>query len=109
MNLLTTFRIATVAQRIYDLCDKDADGAAYFADVFPLASQTKEALIAWLSHSQSRAMQDSAYEQYLLDELENGLNILAESDFFGTECQLDPRGDGRIQKWSMHVVQGIDD
>lgn len=30
-------------------------------------------------------------------------------DLFGTEGQLDPRGDQRDSRWTMKQVQGIDD
>lgn len=36
------------------------------------------------------------------------LNELKESDFFGTEGQLDPRGDFREGTWDIEYVQGID-
>lgn len=36
------------------------------------------------------------------------LNELKESDFFGTEGQLDPRGDFREDTWDIEYVQGID-
>ena len=37
--------------------------------------------------------------------LEQGLNELAGNDFFGTECQCDPRGDGRNAQWSMSNIE----
>lgn len=42
------------------------------------------------------------------DKLDALLDDLAEDDFFGTEQQLDPRGDGREGVWSMWTVEGID-
>lgn len=40
--------------------------------------------------------------------LEDALEELSFSDFFGTEGQTDPRGDGRNGKWSMLRVEGVD-
>ena len=40
--------------------------------------------------------------------LEDALEGLSCSDFFGTEGQTDPRGDGRNGKWSMSRVEGVD-
>ena len=43
-----------------------------------------------------------------VDGLEEMLNNLAFNDAFGTECQLDPRGDSRTGEWSMECVEGVD-
>ena len=43
------------------------------------------------------------------DFLEEDLETLAQDDYFGTERQNDPRGDGRDDEWSMDYVQGVDD
>lgn len=42
------------------------------------------------------------------EELETMLQGLAENDYFGTELQNDPRGDGRNGEWHMWHVEGID-
>lgn len=104
----TTLRIATVIQRIYALCDMDPDMVLTFADVFPLQDQSLSALQTWLSQAQIRALNDATYEAVFIATLEAGLSILAQSDAFGTEGQLDPRGDAREGTWSMHCVQGLD-
>ncbi len=41
----------------------------------------------------------------MLDEMLDNLKC---QDFFGTEAQTDPRGDGRNGDWSMERVEGID-
>jgi hypothetical protein len=41
------------------------------------------------------AEQDKATAKSICDELNAFLDDLARDDFFGTERQLDPRGDGR--------------
>ncbi len=50
--------------------------------------------------------EDFAYD--FGDFLDNALESLAQNDYFGTECQNDPRGDGRDGEWSMSFVQGVD-
>jgi hypothetical protein len=42
------------------------------------------------------------------DSLDAALDFLQGIDVFGTEGQLDPRGDGRVAGWSMRCVQGVD-
>lgn len=48
--------------------------------------------------------------EVLADTLDEYLDSLAQDDFFGTEQQMDPRGDfrGRAYYWSMHQVEGVD-
>ena len=46
--------------------------------------------------------------EVLGDYLDSLLDELQGNDFFGTEAQLDPRGDFRDGDWSMDHVQGID-
>lgn len=36
-----------------------------------------------------------------IDELDMMLDSLYQNDFFGTEGQNDPRGDHRVQEWSL--------
>lgn len=42
------------------------------------------------------------------DALDDMLDILAQDDFFGTERECDPRGDGRNCSFSMRHVEGVD-
>ena len=48
--------------------------------------------------------------EVLADTLDDYLDSLAQDDFFGTEQQMDPRGDfrGNPYRWSMHQVEGVD-
>ncbi len=48
--------------------------------------------------------------EVLADTLDDYLDSLAQDDFFGTEQQMDPRGDfrGNAHRWSMHQVKGVD-
>lgn len=48
--------------------------------------------------------------EVLADTLDDYLDSLAQDDFFGTEQQMDPRGDfrGNTSRWSMYQVEGID-
>jgi hypothetical protein len=46
--------------------------------------------------------------EVLSDELGLMIACLAQEDFFGTEGQCDPRGDFRVNDWSMQKVQGVD-
>lgn len=52
---------------------------------------------------------DEDYADWFSEELETYLEELAIQDGFGTECQCDPRGDGREGDYSMYHVQDIDD
>jgi hypothetical protein len=54
------------------------------------------------------SLHDQNYADMFSELLEDGLDILADDDAFGTECQDDPRGDGRNGTWSMKHVEGID-
>ena len=42
-------------------------------------------------------------------ELEDMLDEIASNDGFGSECQVDPRGDMRNDQYSMSYVSGVDD
>lgn len=48
--------------------------------------------------------------EVLADTLDDYLDSLAQDDFFGTEQQMDPRGDfrGNAYRWSMYQVEGVD-
>ncbi len=48
--------------------------------------------------------------EVLADTLDDYLDSLAQDDFFGTEQQMDPRGDfrGNASRWSMYQVEGVD-
>jgi hypothetical protein len=48
---------------------------------------------------------DEVDAQTLSDNLEGFLDELRGDDFFGTEAQNDPRGDGRDALWSMNRIQ----
>ena len=52
---------------------------------------------------------DESFADDFNDLLDDSLETLAQDDYFGTEWQSDPRGDGRDGEWSMHCVQGVDD
>lgn len=51
-------------------------------------------------------------DEFNADVFSNNLDIVLEDllgdDFFGTEGQCDPRGDGRNGIWNMFKVEGID-
>lgn len=44
----------------------------------------------------------------VMQEIDFLLDALGGDDSFGTERQLDPRGDFRVGDWDMSHVQGID-
>lgn len=52
--------------------------------------------------------EDSNIAKHLADALDTALDDLASDDFFGTEAQMDPRGDGRDGTWTMKLVEGVD-
>ena len=60
-----------------------------------------ERLIAFSNENNDTAKWLAAGFDDLLDDL-------CQDDFFGTETQMDPRGDGRNGMWSMKKVEGID-
>lgn len=47
------------------------------------------------------AEKDEDYAQAIAEEFDKALNDLQEYDFFGTEGQCDPRGDGREGLWQI--------
>ena len=49
--------------------------------------------------------EDNNTAKHLADALDNFLNDLCMDDFFGTETQMDPRGDGRNGHWTMKNVE----
>lgn len=52
---------------------------------------------------------DSHSSQALAEALDDMLDDLCMDDFFGTETQMDPRGDGRDGSWTtIKRVQGVD-
>jgi hypothetical protein len=53
-----------------------------------------------------KANEDDA--QVIADTFDDYLDSLAQDDFFGTEQQMDPRGDFRSGPWFMSQVQGVD-
>lgn len=53
--------------------------------------------------------EDESFSECINDGLDGVLEDFAMDDGFGTERQLDPRGDGRDGEWSMDRVQGVDD
>lgn len=55
------------------------------------------------------ACADEQDAECIANELEYMLEEFKMDDFFGTEGQLDPRGDHRNGEWSMTSVEGIDD
>ena len=46
--------------------------------------------------------------EVIADTFDDYLYSLAQDDFFGTEQQMDPRGDFRSGPWFMSQVQGVD-
>ena len=51
---------------------------------------------------------DSNCAKELAVALDDMLGDLCMDDFFGTETQMDPRGDGRDGHWTMYRVEGVD-
>jgi len=52
---------------------------------------------------------DEDYADMFSDGLDQYLEEIAMHDGFGTERQMDPRGDGRNGDFTMNYVEGIDD
>lgn len=71
-------------------------------------TKTQQRVICVLENMKKMAEEDDRYAEAFSELMESGLNDLRGDDFFGTEGQLDPRGDGRDSDWSMSRVQDID-
>lgn len=53
---------------------------------------------------------DEDYAEMMIDPIDDLLEEIAMNDGFGTERQMDPRGDGRdSDEWSMYHIQGYDE
>ena len=53
---------------------------------------------------------DNNFQESISFDIDHILGYyLYEEDVFGTEGQLDPRGDYREGRWSVHHVQGVDE
>lgn len=65
------------------------------------ATKVLERLIDLVKENEDDAKVISEYLELMLDELH-------QDDFFGTEGQIDPRGDFRNGYWTMKKVEGMD-
>lgn len=76
------------------------------------AKQTdcQKRVITVLERLIAMAKDDEDSAEVFADTLDDYLDSLAQNDFFGTEQQMDPRGDfrGRAYFWSMQQVEGVD-
>lgn len=52
--------------------------------------------------------EDPDWVSTIADALDIGLSEVANDDGFGSERQMDPRGDCRDEDYSMYNVEGID-
>jgi len=61
--------------------------------------------------SRMKMMVEESEDDALLfsGDLDNMLENMSMNDAFGTEGQMDPRGDMRDDTYSMDFVQGVDD
>lgn len=57
-----------------------------------------------LSNSVENDMDDESVD-CLAESLDEFLDSLKNDDFFGTEAQSDPRGDGRNSNWTINKIQ----
>ncbi len=62
-----------------------------------------------LGRLQQVADNDEDFAEVFTHDLDRMLNDIQCQDGFGTEGQLDPRGDQRDGQWSMSHVDGIDE
>lgn len=62
-----------------------------------------------LSRMIDMIMDDDGDAEIIAEELDLMLDGLKSKDFFGSEAQTDPRGDGRNGEWSIDHVEGIDE
>jgi hypothetical protein len=96
---------AEAVQEALEPCFEDAH-----LDVGAVTERPQPAQLRSLLANLGRAASDDEDVAEILSEsLDAALDTLAENDFFGTERQSDPRGDGRDDDYSLWFVQGVDD
>lgn len=61
-----------------------------------------------LERMAAMAAESNSDANMFADALENMLDEIASDDGFGTERQMDPRGDCRNARYSMKRVEGVD-
>ncbi len=71
-------------------------------------TKTQERVLKVLERITTAVQKDADDAEAFSDYLDVMLDDLHGEDFFGTEGQLDPRGDFRDDNWSMKRVQGVD-
>lgn len=74
-------------------------------------NKTQQRVVKVLERMIEMTRENEGDADMFCDTLEDMLDEIAQNDGFGTECQCDPRGDGRDRKgWSMHIrVEGVDE
>jgi hypothetical protein len=85
----------------------------YFQDPSPkiiMAKPTKVQLrvAKVLERMAAMAAENNSDAKMFADALDDMLDEIASDDGFGTEQQMDPRGDGRSGRPSMKRVEGVD-
>lgn len=73
-----------------------------------LLTEQQKRVAKVLSNMLEMVDNDYEYADMFTEMLEPALTELHSQDAFGTEGQNDPRGDFRVDQWSMDRVQGID-
>jgi len=71
--------------------------------------QRQKRVLKVLSRIQKMVEESEDEAIFISEALNNMLEDLSMNDAFGTEGQMDPRGDMRDETYSMDFVQGIDD
>lgn len=75
-----------------------------------MSAETQNRVATVLDRIRDQVLADPDDAVVYSEKLELMLEELRGDDFFGTEGQNDPRGDGRdSDEWSMDFVQGVDD
>lgn len=72
-------------------------------------TEQQRRVLTVLSRMREQVQKDPDAAEMFSEGLDSLLQELADNDCFGTEGQLDPRGDGRDGEWSLWCVQGVDD
>lgn len=72
-------------------------------------NETQQRVLMVLDRIKNLVTNDENDAEVLAEVLDEFLTDLHSNDFFGTEGQLDPRGDFRDGDWSMEYVQGVDE
>lgn len=86
----------------------DDNGKVMQAEKPVKLNKKQQRVITVLQRMIDMVKDDKDWADTFVDSLEWMLDEIAGEDGFGTERQMDPRGDCRDARWSMKKVEGVD-